>query len=331
MLTYDPLITAYVLFVAALLGLVTGSFVNCWAWRYLAGESIVNGRSHCTSCGHELSARDLVPVFSWLASKGRCRYCGAKVSARYPLTELVTALVFVGIVAVYGLSIETVELLVFASVLLFLSLTDLDEFLIPNGCIIVALVVRVTYMAVAFAMGDMNVDDIVFYVGSAFGMGLCLLVLVLVADRLFKRSSMGGGDLKLYFVAGLYFGWQQGLFLIVLSCIAGILATLVAMALVPGSRSESEPDSGEPDEEALETPTETAAPEAATLQTPPSEAATPEPPASEPPASEAASSDNPPSLMGQLIPFGPSIAFSCVVTMLVGQPFVSWYLSLVAL
>ena len=98
--------------------------------------------------------RDLYVHFPFC--RGKCRYCGEKVSARYPATEIICAVAFVAIVAVYGLSIETIELLVFAGVLLFLSLTDLDEYIIPNGCIIVALVVRTVYLAVAYFMGTIS-------------------------------------------------------------------------------------------------------------------------------------------------------------------------------
>lgn len=228
MLYASPLILAYVLVVAAVLGLVMGSFINCWAWRYINGESVVSGRSHCTSCNHVLGIRDLVPVFSWLSTRGKCRYCGEKVSARYPATELVCAIVFMGIVARYGLTLETVELLAFAGILLFLSLTDLDDYLIPNGCIIAALAVRAAYLAIAFALGMVTLPDIGFYAASGLVMGLVLVVVVLVADRVFGRDSMGGGDLKLYAVAGFYFGWQQGLLLVILSCIIGIVVALVA-------------------------------------------------------------------------------------------------------
>ena len=279
MMYASPLIAAYVLVVAALLGLVMGSFINCWAWRYVNGESVVKGRSHCTTCGHDLGARDLVPVFSWLASGGKCRYCGQKVSARYPATEVLCAVVFVAITAAYGLSLETVELLAFAGILLFLSLTDLDDYTIPNGCIVAAVAVRLVYLACACAMGWMTLGQIGFYVGSAFAMGVVLLLVVIVADKVFRRDSMGGGDLKLYFVAGLYFGWQQGLFLVILSCVIGIVVALVA------PRGTGETPEGIPD-------------------------------------------SDPDSTLRRVIPFGPSIAAACVITMLVGGPLISWYLSL---
>lgn len=267
----------YSLVVAALIGLVMGSFINCWAWRYCNGESVTKGRSHCTSCRHDLAARDLVPVFSWIASGGKCRYCGERVSARYPATEVLCAIVFVAIVAAYGLSLETVELLAFTGILLFLSLVDLEIFIIPNGCIVAAIAVRVAYLIAAFAFGWLSLEEVGYYALSAFAIGVALLVVVLIADKVFGRDSMGGGDLKLYFVAGLYFGWQQGLFLVILSCIIGILVSVLA------PRRAEETPVGVPD-------------------------------------------DDPDSVFRRVIPFGPSIAAACVITMLVGQPLVSWYL-----
>ena len=70
---------------------VFGSFLNCAAWRLGHGESVLRGRSHCTACGHVLGAADLVPILSWLFLRGKCRYCGSRIPARYPLTEAVFA------------------------------------------------------------------------------------------------------------------------------------------------------------------------------------------------------------------------------------------------
>ena len=342
---------AYALFVAGLLGLVMGSFINCWAWRYTHRESITAGRSHCTSCGHELSARDLVPVFSWISTRGTCRYCSTKVSVRYPLTELMTAIAFIAIVAMYGFSLETVELLAFASILLFLSLVDIDERIIPNGCILAAIAVRVIYLAIAFIQGTIETLGIAYYVASAFGMGIAMLVVVLVADRVFGQASMGGGDLKLYFVAALYFGWQQGLFLVIASCVLGIIVAVATRseANAPGANEGN----GEPG--APFTPGENAA---VTATTTPGEGVTanattapgmsvssnattapgvdatanattaPGANGAQPAPATAGAPSDPGRIMKRQIPFGPSIAAACVITMLVGNPLISWYLGL---
>ena len=104
MLHLSPAITAYILVITALLGLVMGSFCNAWAWRLAHGESIARGRSHCAVCGHTLAARDLVPLLSWLTLRGKCRYCGEPISPRYPAVELVSGLHYVSILLRYDVS-----------------------------------------------------------------------------------------------------------------------------------------------------------------------------------------------------------------------------------
>ena len=91
---YTPILIYFVL-LAAVLGSSLGSFLNCAAWRIVHGESFLKGRSHCTTCGHALGFLDLIPVLSWVFLKGKCRYCGEKIPARYPLTELFFAAVSV--------------------------------------------------------------------------------------------------------------------------------------------------------------------------------------------------------------------------------------------
>ena len=122
---FNPAQAAFLLGVAAVLGACLGSFVNCLAWRLANGESVLAGRSHCTSCGHVLGALDLVPVASWLALRGRCRHCGQRVSPRYVIVEALMAALFAAIVVRYGLSVQTAAYLVLACILMAVALVDL--------------------------------------------------------------------------------------------------------------------------------------------------------------------------------------------------------------
>lgn len=273
MLLNSALLTGYCVLVVALLGLCMGSFLNCLAWRMTHGESVLHGRSHCTSCGHELSVRDLVPVFSWVFSHGRCRYCGERVSARYPATEIFCAVVYVSLLLRYGLTLEMVELVAFASVLLVLSLTDLDEYIIPNKTIIAGIIVRFAYIVVGGVLGLF--DPISLFIHSivgGFAVVIPVLLLSIVMDRVLGRDSLGGGDVKLLFVAGLYFGWQQCLFLIIVACILGIVFGML------GPKGIGRDSGGH--------------------------------------------------AKSRLIPFGPSIALACWITMLIGPTVLDWYLGL---
>ena len=117
MLYLTPAFTVYCCFVAALLGACMGSFLNCMAWRVVHGESVLRGRSHCDVCGHVLTVGDLVPVVSYLVHRGRCRWCGAKLSARHMWGEAAAAVTFTALLLRYDISLQMLEALLLACVL----------------------------------------------------------------------------------------------------------------------------------------------------------------------------------------------------------------------
>jgi len=131
-----PLVVIECLALAALLGAVLASFVGCAVARSLAGQSFLTGRSRCDSCGHVLGPFELVPIFSWLRQKGRCRWCGAKIPARCPITEGLTAAAFGAFVWRYGVSLQTLEYLIFTLILLAVALVDWDTGFIPDGLLL---------------------------------------------------------------------------------------------------------------------------------------------------------------------------------------------------
>lgn len=137
--------------IAALLGAVMGSFINCLAWRVANGESVLKGRSHCTSCGHVLGVLDLVPIVSWLALRGRCRHCGQRVSPRYVVVEALMAVLFVALLVVYGVGVPWLAYAALACILMGAALVDLDTFTIPNGFVVAAIVVWLLLMAASVA------------------------------------------------------------------------------------------------------------------------------------------------------------------------------------
>lgn len=293
-----PFITAYSIFVVALLGLIMGSFLNCLAWRSTHGESVLKGRSHCDTCGHVLKTRDLVPIASWLSTHGKCRYCGKPISVRCPVTEALCAVAYVSILCVYDISLESLELMAFASILLVLSLTDLDDYVIPNGCIIAAIVVRVLYLvAMNFLSGVSTWQLFVNCAISAAVVGAALTAVVLVMDKVLGRESMGFGDVKLLAVASFYFGWRVTLFLIIVACVLGIIVGLVGQS--HARAEENAEDEGEGADSEADEDADSEVEDDADL------------------AADA-----------HLIPWGPSIAAACWATMLVGANVVLWYMGL---
>ena len=217
------IVLTYCCVIAALFGAVMGSFLNCAAWRIAHGQSFLKGRSRCPSCGHELGALDLVPLFSWLFLRGKCRYCGAKVSVRYFLAELFMALLTVVCLLRYDLTIVCLRNYIFLCCLFCLSLVDLECYEIPDGCLLVAAAVWLA--AIPFI--GMSWREALFHLLAAAVFGGGLLLLSLLMDRVLKRDSLGGGDIKLYFVVGLYLGLAATLFSLLLACVFGLLFALL--------------------------------------------------------------------------------------------------------
>lgn len=224
-------ITIYVAVVAAVLGLVMGSFLNCCAIRMINGEPIAKGRSHCGSCGHTLGPLDLIPVLSWICLKGKCRYCGEDISARYPLTELISALVFVSLVLRFGLTLETVEMLILAGLLLCISFTDIEGYIIPDRLIIAGICVRAVFIIILGIQDGTGIGSLALQ--SVIG-GLCisvpLLLVVFLMEKVMGKEAMGGGDIKLLFMAGLYFPWSVNVLAFIIACVIGIITGIIALS-----------------------------------------------------------------------------------------------------
>src|SRR6187200_3200765 len=172
--------------IAAVLGALIGSFLNVVIWRLPRGESIVSPGSHCPACGKPLAAYDNVPVLSWVVLGGRCRTCGAPISPRYPIVELLTAASFAGVVAVRGFDDDLVLELPFVAALMALAGIDLDHQLLPNKIVYPMAVYGVAATALV------ETGDLVEHLIAGAGAFLFLLAAVLAYPR-----GMGMGDVKL--------------------------------------------------------------------------------------------------------------------------------------
>ena len=219
MLRLSAFITVYCCTVAALLGACTGSFLGFLAWRTVHGESVLRGRSHCDVCGHTLGVRDLVPVFSYLFSGGKCRYCGAKLSARHVWGELISGAVFVTLLLRYDISLQTLEGWLLACVLLACAFADLEGYIIPDRFIAAGVVLFAVTLFIEPEPFRRLADGLLGGVGVGGG----LLLLSRYMDKRMKRETLGGGDIKLLFLTGLFFGWKGNLLCLTLACVAGIV------------------------------------------------------------------------------------------------------------
>ena len=209
----------FALFVAALGGLVIGSFLNVVAYRVQAGGSLLTPGSRCPSCEHPVRPRDNVPVVSWLRLHGRCRDCDEPISRRYPLVEAGTALLFVAVVAVHhGDAAKLVLGLVLVAFLVPLSLIDLDTRRLPNRLTFPAALTAIVLGTLLDPSGEP--ERLIACVGA----GGFFLVAAIAYPR-----GMGMGDVKLAAVLGLFLGREAAAALFI-GLLAGVVVGVVIIA-----------------------------------------------------------------------------------------------------
>jgi len=207
--------------------MIIGSFLNVCIYRLPKGENIAFPGSHCTSCSHSLSALDLIPIISFLALKGKCRYCGHKISSRYMLIELLTGLLFGAVYLKFGISLETVMYVTFSAVLIVLTMIDLDYMLLPTKIILfgvgVGLVFRILQAAIYRDMMFLGGSLLAAVLGYGFFWGMFY-----GAKLLFKKEGLGFGDVRLMGMLGLYLSVNLVFFTIFA---ASILASIYGIML----------------------------------------------------------------------------------------------------
>jgi len=197
-------------------GLIIGSFLNVVIFRIPKEESIISPPSSCGTCGTRLGAIDLVPILSYVILRGRCRHCGAKISARYPMVELLTGFLFVLLFWRYGLSVEFAKYATLSCILVCVAFIDMDHRIIPDRLNLFGLAAAIIFL---FISSDLTPLD-AFY-GFLAGGGFLFLLAVL------SRGAMGGGDIKLFAVIGIFLGLYKtatAMFLtFILAGVVGIL------------------------------------------------------------------------------------------------------------
>lgn len=207
----------YYTMVLFLFGTIFGSFYNVVGSRLPRGESIIKPRSHCTNCGHELGASELIPIFSFLFLGGKCKVCKQKLSWFHPFFELTTGLLFALAYFIFGFSIEFAIALTFLSMLLIIIVSDLETMIIPDEVLVVGIlllgieiVIQKGFVGFGWSLLDGVLAFAIMFLLKKFG------------DFLFKKESMGGGDIKLMFVFGLVLGWELTLISIFFASFIGL-------------------------------------------------------------------------------------------------------------
>ena len=228
-----------------ILGLVFGSFINALVWRIYKQEtsktkktkskySISHGRSMCVHCGHELGARDLVPVLSWLSLRGKCRYCNKPISWQYPLVELATAGLFVSSYIFWPVEItanlETLVAFIVWLILLVglvaLAVYDMKHFILPNKIVFTLMWLMAGFIAFQ-VIYQLSLSPAIDAMLAAIVGGGFFYVLFQVSSG----KWIGGGDVKLGFLLGLILAdWKLALLTLFLASLIGTIYSLPLVA-----------------------------------------------------------------------------------------------------
>ncbi len=212
-------------------GLLIGSFLNCWVYRLEVGEK-PEGRSYCPKCKKTLKVKDLVPVFSYIFLKGRCRYCREKISIQYPLVEFSTGVLFafLGVSSIGGLTffelITTLYLLVIASLLVLIFVYDLKHFIIPDFANFSLIGISFVYLSFT-SFYNQDIQTFLYGIFSALGAFLFFFALYYFT----KGKGMGFGDVKFVVFMGLFLGFPKILTAFFVSFVLGAIIGLLLIAV----------------------------------------------------------------------------------------------------
>lgn len=203
-------------------GTILGSFYNVVGSRLAREESIVFPGSHCTYCNHKLTPLELIPIFSYIFQGGKCKKCKKKLSVYYPMSEFITGLLFAICYLEFGFTIHFAIGIIFASILMMIVASDIENMVIPDELLVIGVV-----LIGILQVFDLGWEQALFRILSGFGAFFFMWGLKLFGDFLFKKESMGGGDIKLLFLFGMVLGFPMSIVSIFVSSMIGLPVSLI--------------------------------------------------------------------------------------------------------
>ena len=207
-----------------ILGTILGSFYNVVGYRIPKGESIVYPPSHCTNCNHKLTFFELIPVLSYIFQKGKCKHCHQKISLFYPIFETLTGVLFVLSYISYGLTPELIIALTFVSLMIIIVVSDYHYLIISDGVLITFAILL--FIEILIING---INAALYSLLNGLLAFLTMFILKKFGDFLFKKESMGGGDIKLLFIFGMVLSYPIAILSIFVGSLIGLPIALLIL------------------------------------------------------------------------------------------------------
>ena len=220
-------ITLLIYIYVFIIGNVVGSFLNVCIYRIPRGESVVSPPSHCPNCGYKIRWYDNIPIISYfLLLRGRCRQCKNKISIRYPIVEILTGFIWLSIFVRYQISIDSLNYIIMATILIVISYIDINEYYIPNRLSFMLFILGVL---TSFIPGGITPEQ--SFVGAAV-YGLPFLIIYIFGEEVLKKEIMGFGDVKLGMGIGAFVGYSSYLKFHIFFTTAFVLGAIISLLLI---------------------------------------------------------------------------------------------------
>ena len=207
-----------------IIGTIFGSFYNVVGYRLPKGESIIYPSSHCTNCNHKLTFFELIPVLSYVFQKGKCKHCHKKISLFYPIFEFLTGILFVLSYLSYGLKPELIIVLTFISMIIIIVVSDYHYLVIPDEVLITfAIILFVEILCIN------GLEKALYSLLNGLLSFVTMYLIKKIGDFLFKKESMGGGDIKLLFIFGMVLTYPIAILSIFVGSLIGLPIALLIL------------------------------------------------------------------------------------------------------
>lgn len=200
-------------------GTIFGSFYTVVGLRLPKGQNFTTTRSMCDKCNHELKLYEMIPIFSYILQKGKCRYCNEKIDPMLPIMEISTGLLFAVSYYSFNFSYELFIALGIVSLMIIISVSDLTYLVIPDG-----ILVFFSIYFIIIQIFNIGLKSTFFQIISGIILFLFMYLIMIIGNKIFKKESLGGGDIKLMFVFGLILDPLLG-------CVSIFLASLIALPI----------------------------------------------------------------------------------------------------
>ncbi len=211
-------------------GLVFGSFYNVVGYRVPNNMSIAFPASHCTNCNHKLKFYELIPVVSYIFLRGKCSVCKERISVFYPFFEFLTGILFLLAYLVFGFNLKFLIAITFISILIIISISDIKYYIIPDEVLMVGVILIMAELIINTIVNKLDIyNGILTHILNGLGSFAILYLFKSLGDIVFKKESLGGGDIKLLFLIGMVLGFDMSIVTIFIAAFIALPLSIISL------------------------------------------------------------------------------------------------------